>query len=336
MICASFAAAQVPVNAQPPSSQQLRRQSAIDLIKQNNIRQDPQSINRQLKVPSSTLKSNLLAHHLLQNPERVPGCFDTTKRILWRDDTTYIFPYFNTKTRDGNILVPGGYDSFNGNYNSTPYLIKCTPTGNIIWSKSFLRPYLGSYNYFENVKELNNGDIIVVGKYSLPSITRQELAIMRLTSNGDTLWAKSFRSSAWRDTSYGTCDVTAIMEDAGGNIYMSGNQRATGGLTSHAFVLKMDGTGKMLWDKNFAVSFPLAFGVALVNNEVVLVGSEGAVYVPEFQQFTNKLWLGRLHQNTGDTLGTRVWYMNDTSSFLKSFTINSFASQLSNGNIVVY
>src|SRR5580704_16308476 len=74
-----------------------------------------------------------------QQPLRPLGataCTDTMGHILTTETNSMLGVDYITQTRDGNILAPGYQWSVAPHFYTFPYLVKYTPQGTILWSKS--------------------------------------------------------------------------------------------------------------------------------------------------------------------------------------------------------
>ena len=115
-------------------------------------------------------------------------CFDTSLRLSYRKDTMWLANGFMTKTRDGNILIPG-FDLNPVTNHSDAHLIKCTQQGDTLWSKSiqggFPRYFIDVYKAFE----LADNSILLAGNMSIPMPYngRRDLMLIRLTAKGDLI-----------------------------------------------------------------------------------------------------------------------------------------------------
>ena len=61
-------------------------------------------------------------------------CFDTSLRLNYGKPGKWFAPAELTKTRDGNILIPG-FEFDTSNYHFDAHLVKCTQQGDTIWSR---------------------------------------------------------------------------------------------------------------------------------------------------------------------------------------------------------
>ena len=266
-------------------------------------------------------------------------CVDGTQRILIHEDSLIITANYIGKTRDGNFLIPGYYYGNNGIFYNMPYLIKCSPEGNIIWSKSYPSTGIFPSNWFTatKIKELVNGDLLMTGQIGIPGTDdRRDLAVWRLANNGTLIWATSFENTTWTNPITGSTEITGIQEDEAGNIFLGGNLRFFE-LPKYAFVLKISPKGRILWDKIYGSHLPLAYGMLLLQNKLLLIGSSGPDSL-EGNPNSNLLWCINMNPDNGDTLSTKAWYANfGTLSFANSFAYaNTTVSLLDNGQVSVY
>ena len=266
-------------------------------------------------------------------------CLDTTQRLLLREDTLAVNAGFITGTRDGNFLIPGYFYPNRGMFYNMPYLIKSTPGGDILWSKRYYSSgaYPGNWFAAGRIKELNNGDMLMTGQIGVPGTdNRRELAVWKLDKNGIVLWGLSYESALWTNPITGSSEITGILEDAAGNIFLCGNQRIFG-VSMFAFVLKLDAKGNVLWDKNYSSYNGLAYGILFLQNKLLLIGSLGN-FLPGSSQDTNVLWCLNLDTGSGDILGTKAWYADfGKQSFMNSFAYaNTSVCIPDNGQISVF
>jgi gliding motility-associated-like protein len=266
-------------------------------------------------------------------------CADSLQHILLHEDSIIIAANFIAKASDGNFLVPGYYYPNRGVYYKMPYLIKCTAKGNILWSKSY--PSRGTYpsSWFTatRISELHNGDLLMVGEIGVPGTDdRRELAVWRLDKDGNQIWSESYESSLWTNPITGSTEVTGIGEDPEGNIFLSGNLRFFES-SRFSFLLKINSKGIVLWDKNYSTGNPLVFGLLLIQNKLMLIGSSGPFFIsPNLN--SNLLWCININPGNGDTISTKAWYADfDKRSFENSFAYaNTSLALLNNGQISVF
>ncbi|HVW60753.1 MAG TPA: hypothetical protein VHC48_11970, partial [Puia sp.] len=300
------------------------------ILEQSNQRQQPTvgPIKGQVKgveKPGRLIRTSA-------RPLGAPSCIDTTAHILTTEAPDVLGVDFITKTRDGNVLAPGFRYSVTPPYYQSPYLVKYTPQGDIVWARSF--DGLGSYPidraYAYICFELNDGSLLLIGEVDIPEAFngRQELAMWKLDAGGNLLWAQTDSCTIWEQYS-GGLQVMDFVQDGVGNIYLAGNQRATDAISTHTFVLKMDPGGNIIWDKSFAARASSCYGLMWTGNELSLIASN--------QGGTNFVWCLKLDPATGDTIRSRAWIPDyGANSSWYAITTVGKACQLANGNIAVY
>ena len=274
-----------------------------------------------------------------QSPTAPFICLDTSQRLLFREDTVAVVANFIAKTNDGNFLIPGYCYPDNAIAYYTPYLVKSTPEGNILWSKRYnsLGTYPSKWYSATKIKELKSGDLLMTGQIVVPGTDdRRELAIWRLDKNGNLLWATSYESSIWTNPITGATEITGIEEDDAGNIFLSGALKIFEA-PKFAFVLKLDQKGNILWDNNYSSNSAFAFGVLFLQNKLLLIGSIGPLDLRGSLN-TSVLWCLQLDPASGETLNTKGWYADyDQQSAANSFAYaNTAVSVLDNGQISVH
>ncbi len=266
-------------------------------------------------------------------------CQDTTKRLLLGNDTLDIYNGYISQTKDGNFLIAGNYYLVNSVAATTPFIVKCSPNGTVLWCRSFygvgIYPANGAQAY--RAQELNNGDILMVGSILIPETSngRNELALWRLTGTGNLIWAKSYASTTWTDPTSGQCYITGIGEDATGNLYLAGEQDIYSAPTVYSFIFKLTSVGTAVWDEDFQYGEPIPFGLVVQSGRIVLIGSFESVYT-EPNVSTNLIYAVFLDPVTGTPLDAKGWYANYAQqSFWNSFTPFSYVTAMNNGNIVI-
>jgi len=263
-----------------------------------------------------------------------PGaCTDTMGHILTTETNSMLGVDYISQTRDGNILAPGYQWSVTAPFYTFPYLVKYTPQGSILWSRSFagLGVYPQNNAYAYKCFELNDGSLLLVGLLSIPEMIngRYELAMWRLDATGNMIWVQTDSCSIWAQYS-GSLEVVDLQQDPAGNIYLAGNQRAVDANISGSFALKMDLAGNIQWDKTYTSKLSSCFGMVWTGAQLAMLGSgfDGAN--------TEFLWCLSLDPATGDTLRSKTWVQDyGAGTTWYSFSSVGSARLLANGNISV-
>src|SRR5258705_8753480 len=127
--------------------------------------QAPYFKQQSFRVREAPVKRNMPNQKNILNSVETPAgavCMDTSMRLVYRKDSSWFANDYLTKTRDGNILIPG-FDYNNFKSETDAHLVKCTQQGDTLWSISIQGGY---HNYFMDVYrafELSDGSILLTG-----------------------------------------------------------------------------------------------------------------------------------------------------------------------------
>jgi len=215
------------------------------------------------------------------------GVGDDVVRAMAVDDdgNVYTTGYF-TDTSDldptegeSNLVANGFYDIF---------IQKVDTEGNLVWALGFGADF---FDLGTGIEVDSDGFVYVTGvfeqtvdfdpsdnTFELTSSGGQDIFVLKLSPEGDFVWAKTMGSPGYEE-------AVSIGSDANGNVFVSGYFSETGDynpgedvfeLTSNggqdAFVVKLDQNGQFIWALNFGGS----------EQELVLgmdVNSEGDVFM---------------------------------------------------------
>ena len=168
----------------------------------------------------------------------------------------------------------------------------------------------------------------MVGDLAIPEPVNgsNDLVIWHLDANGNVLWQQTDSSTLWQQNA-GSFYAADMTQDQAGNIYIAGNLYALGAVSSHTFVLKMDGAGNIAWDQSFAGGIPQCYGLFFTGNQLSIVGTN---YNDNNDAY---LWNMKLDPNTGIQLSQKAWQANN--QFNMFFGAWGSVRVLDNGNISV-
>lgn len=167
-------------------------------------------------------------------------------------NNVYVTGIFNgaTLTLGGTTLTRiGGTDAF---------VAKLDVYGNVVWAKNF--GGAGTTMNGRSVGVDSSGNVFVAGNFSGGNITTPVMTlngssnyyIIKLDSTGNVLWNKNFGPGTAFDLNH------SLYVDSSGNAFMVGSMTSNwvtptlnliGG--TDAFVIKLDGSGNIVWAKNF-------------------------------------------------------------------------------------
>lgn len=212
------------------------------------------------------------------------------------------------QTNDGGFLAAGYSTSFS-NANWDGYLVKTNSGGILQWAKVFGGAQMDAFYGLANT---NDGGYILTGASATHSAGSSDMWLLKLNSNGDTLWTKLYgrltedAGNAVIQTSDGGYMVV-------GDIHVSDTTGA-----HHAALLKTDSQGNMQW-VNVYGSHPgseIGYAVRQTPDEgYVLMGNTGAyggggndMLLVKTSSSGGLMW-SKTYGTTGDDDG---WYFHKT------------------------
>ena len=138
---------------------------------------------------------------------------------------------------DGNFIVVGhtGLSYFAGGITGV-YILKITPNGDTIWTKTY-----GDKNLREDayaIVSTPEGNFIVVGQTYSYSTENYNIYIIKINPNGDTLWTKTYRSIF--------IEGSTIIPTSEGNFIVVVNSES-----NDIYLLKINSGGDTIWSKTY-------------------------------------------------------------------------------------
>lgn len=312
---------------------------------------------------SSSTNGNFSQNHSTTFYDGAVFVYDSNGNTVWskmyggeNDDFLYDIIFVS----DGNWMLCGESYSTTGDLSGTGtgmnWVIKINPNnGNIIWSKTFLGPDGTSSDRLENVyrlTQISNGNIILTG-YTTPDYNNYDLdriSILSITLSGNLNWVKKIGAP-------GSGDYPAAIVDNGVNsFYIFGKLQGTvggGGDAANyyggngdAWIVKLDYSGNIIWEKNLGGS-NLDLGYDLKLN------SEGYIYLAGATRSNNyhaslpgyglmDYWLIKMNQN-GDTIYTQK-FGGSANDFATNIVLSPDGNKIfmvggtesNNGNVTGY
>jgi len=141
------------------------------------------------------------------------------------------------KAVDSGYIV-SGYSSTTTNLAGFIFLAKINELGDTVWTRQYDGPEY-EYGY---IKNLYDSSYVVYGQlYSFNPCDQEDMFLMKLNANGDTLWTKH----------YGTCysDVPRdLVRGANNGYYLFGSLNA-GSSSYGSTLLRLDAQGDSVWTK---------------------------------------------------------------------------------------
>ena len=154
---------------------------------------------------------------------------------------TFIHYYANKiscviETSDSNYIVVG----FIGSY---AWVAKITPLQNTLWSKVFARDTIESY--FFSVVETDDKNYLI-GGLAGSSHDRYDAWLVKMSSDGDTLWTKKFGQTGIDE------NIFNISKTMDGNYVLAGaTQEFSPPYYCYVWLYKVNSSGDSIWRKDY-------------------------------------------------------------------------------------
>ncbi|OGW53609.1 MAG: hypothetical protein A2Y81_06685, partial [Nitrospirae bacterium RBG_13_43_8] len=148
--------------------------------------------------------------------------------------------YSVQQTSDGGFIVAG--ETY---YSDTNVLVlKLDGNGNVQWQKSYGST---SHEHAYSIQQTLDGGYIVVGSTNSFGAAGSDAWVLKLDGSGNVQWQKTYG---------GPLDeyANSIQQTLDGGYIMTGNTNSFGAGNSDTWVLKLDGSGNMQWQKTYGGS----------------------------------------------------------------------------------
>jgi uncharacterized delta-60 repeat protein len=143
------------------------------------------------------------------------------------------------ETADGNLII-GGYSETTENSYQV-YAAKLSMIGDTIWTRS----YGGAdWDFCRQLVSLPDGGFAVFGQTFSYGAGNGDFYLLRLNSNGDTLWTKTYGGPELESG-----ESIALASDGG--FYLAGYTTSFGAGMHDIYVVRTDQDGDTLWTKTF-------------------------------------------------------------------------------------
>jgi hypothetical protein len=200
-------------------------------------------------------------------------------------DTTWM------KTYVDSVVLPGSYVDNTRDHGyvvavnrgtSGPYIFKTDSNGNVLWAREIA---VGSVEvYVETILALPDSNILISGEFLNMNSMSQDIFLMKLNLNGDTIWTRAFGGSY--DDYSRSIDITSD----GGFIIGGSTLSFTTSLESF-YLIRTDSGGNILWSKKYENSneYVRCFSVKQTfDGGFILTGPQGGIL--KVDSLGNFLW----------------------------------------------
>lgn len=253
---------------------------------------------------------------------------DSIGNIIWRKifgGSGYENAYSAVQISNGFIILGS---SNTPTFDAPTYLLKYDFGGNLIWSKGYSQT-IGGCN---SIRITSGGGFILAGGASsvvMPSASG--VGLMKLDSNANVLWARSFGTSNINNSSGGS-DVSQTF-DSGYIISGYTNAFVSGNYAYDIYLIKTDSTGHAVWKKTYGGSIGDEVGNAVrqtSDSGYVITGSASSftpdtskeVYLVKTDNMGNLLWSKTYRVVTGGSIARSVQQTSDGGYIIGAYTLS--------------
>ena len=238
---------------------------------------------------------------------------DADGNMIWQK--TYNGGVMNAikETSDGGYVLAGA--SYNTISLQDAWVMKLSSDGNIIWQ----RFYGGSQSdSSRDIHELDAGEFIVTGTTRSFGSGATDVWVLKLNADGSPAWQKTFGGSG--DERAWASELTLD-----GGLIFAGETDSFGAGMMDAWVVKLDSSGNILWQKTFGLSHnDRAWGIIQTQDGAYVLAGTYSIFDNITLQTDG--WIWKLNSD-----GSRVWergYGGEENDELRVL------SKTTNGNIL--
>ena len=141
------------------------------------------------------------------------------------------------QTTDGGYIVGGLTQSF-GAGGSDIWVLKLDSLGSVVWQKAF---GTNLQDYASALQQTTDGGYIVAGKVGTGT---DDCVVLKLDSSGNIQWQRTYGGA-------GFDMVSALEQTADGGYVVSGTTTSFGAGSYDLWILKLDNTGAIQWQKSY-------------------------------------------------------------------------------------
>ncbi|MBK7854216.1 MAG: T9SS type A sorting domain-containing protein [Bacteroidetes bacterium] len=171
------------------------------------------------------------------------------------------------QTYDGNFVCAGSVTD-SSVYGRDVLVMKIDNAGNILWSKRYGTTGTDLASTLDGLIQTIDSGFVVVGiTNNLTGTFNNDPFIMKLNSNGDTLWTKGF-------SNINNELFSSVRQTPDGGFIVTGRSNSFGNLVMDALLVKFDANGNIEWQKRYGGNaWEEAQAVSITNDGYVVAGS---------------------------------------------------------------
>jgi hypothetical protein len=217
--------------------------------------------------------------------------------------------YSAQQTSDGGYVMTGFTGSFGfGNDHQKFYLVKTDGSGNLSWSKTYGG---SSLDIPLSVMQTSDNGYIMAGYSTSFGILINNIYVVKTDANGNLLWSKTFGGNSY-DKSWSVYQIND------GGYIIAGSTSSFGLYYTYCNLIRIDGSGNLLWSKAYKAPDSLNFGQTIglsvrqtLDGGLIIAG--GGAYQ------LNNGWLEKCLLIKTDVDGNVAWSKAYGGSYVESF-----------------
>ena len=155
-----------------------------------------------------------------------------------------LYDYASTvqQTTDGGYIVAGYSNTYSSGPDFNGWVVKLNADRSVAWQKRY-----GGLNdeFINSIQQTADGGYIAAGHAYSSGL--EKLWVLKLKTDGAVDWQKTYGGS-------GTDHASSIRQTADGGYIVAGFTDSFGAGSSDAWVLKLDGSGGIVWEKTYGGS----------------------------------------------------------------------------------
>jgi len=224
---------------------------------------------------------------------------------LMGDSSGYEVCTWIDQTIDNGYVITGGYlniDTF-----ADIFLIKLDSTGNVLWEQQYDWP---RYDIAYCVQQTQDEGFILCGHGLSVNPHNEDVLLMKLDSNGDSLWVHAYGGPA---EEYGYC----VKETDIGGYVIVGFTASFGAGLYDIYIVNTDHNGSFNWQRTFGgPQFDRAYQVELTNDGCIVVAGYTSelgtddIFLAKLNPSGDSLWVSRL-ESEGDQVAAAIQQTSD-------------------------
>ena len=242
------------------------------------------------------------------------------------------------RTPDGGFVVAGYATLYETGEDG--YLIRLTAEGETLWTRRYGGP---EPDRFQSVQLTSGGGFIAAGTTESSGHGYEDVWLVRVDADGDTLWTRTFGGARWDE---GWC----VQETRDGGYIVVGHESSFSGCDWDIYVVRTDAQGREVWnyefpgydnywDYGYGVVEAQDGGFVVVGASAMNVGTEFDLLVLKLDGSGQHLWV-KTYGTYGQEYGTSVCRTRDgcyvvaghrwdrLSSYVRLFKVNDKGDSL--------